>query len=936
MIVTQNNPKETTLRPDYIATNHWQEWVESGVKPSIIAANIYTELDARELDEVLNRNNRRKWKHSDKLVPAWIVRGIDPESGELSLLGVQAKPDNPDIKNGRNQKYLGANDYGSSPLFLKVDDYDYWLKIIRDLGIPIIITEGAKKAACLLSNGYAAISIPGVSTCRKKGRLHKLINKFCGFGRLFYLCFDNDVITKRPVQLALEGLARDLTATGSKVMVISLPEGDAKGVDDYIVANSPEAFKTLISHAQTIEEWKEDNDLSWAAKQEQIKNRKKSKLARAVETIQTAWGDFLRWNDLTQAPELGDEQLEIDDLRVKIALELDMDVTKDDSVTAIRTLAKGRRYHPIKEYLEDVAESYKDVDLSIIDNLSTELFGNDSEICNIYMKRFLIGSVARMMRPGTKMDNAIILHGAEGIKKSTFWNVLFGEDWFSDSIDDSNGKDEKMLIHEYWCLEWSEFATVYKHKDIEALKKFLAQKIDSFRKPFERAISKHKRGCVFVGTTNNPEILQDPAGRNRRFWIVNVNQEIDIAKLEKIRDQLWAAAYYCWKRGDIHYIPERSREANLQDKENEQFKATHPWHEIIESFLTGKHQTYLGELYDYLEIEKGRREARHQRQITECLKILGWEKTGARPFFKGERHWEWKKTKENKCNFDGLVDTKPQKTDSTSNASCPPDCPSVVHHLSMPTNNTAQPSVFDCPPEQGGQEKSKVVDTLESPSAKEHSHHCPPVHQKNKKSKEFKEEIIQPISCPPDCPPEQGGQEECKVVDTLESPSAKEHSHHCPPVHQKNKKSKEFKKEIIQPHPSFGENKQNYFRITGITDKWNVFFEVDRQHIHIKYASSLGAGDVREFIQLTERLTLKQFREKCEGAIWELERETVGDRVFRVKVWSREVTELEPKWIDGCKLVSVPSPPGKLMFIFADPNGRVIPIAGLDEFELME
>ena len=196
------------------------------------------------------------------------------------------------------------------------------------------------------------------------------------------------------------------------------------------------------------------------------------------------------------------------------------------------------------------------------------------------------------------MDNAIILLGAEGIRKSTFWNVLFGEDWFSDSIDDSNGKDEKMLIHEYWCLEWSEFATVYKHKDIEALKKFLAQKIDSFRKPFERAISKHKRGCVFVGTTNNPEILQDPAGRNRRFWIVNVNQEIDIAKLESIRDQLWAAAYYCWKRGDIHYIPERSREAHLQDKENEQFKASHPWQEIIESYLIGKNHTHLGEQND--------------------------------------------------------------------------------------------------------------------------------------------------------------------------------------------------------------------------------------------------------------------------------------------------------------------------------------------------
>lgn len=883
MIITQKTATDINCKPEYINQKHWQEWLDSGINPSIIAANIYTETDARELDEVLNRNNRRKWKHSDKLVPAWIVRGVDPETGELSLLGVQAKPDNPDNKHGKIQKYLGANDYGSAPLFLRCNDYDYWLKIIRDLQIPIIITEGAKKAACLISNGYAAISIPGVSTCRKKGRIHKLIKKFCGFGRLFYLCFDNDVITKRPVQLALEGLARDLTATGSKVMVINLPEGDSKGVDDYIVNNSIQDFEKLIEKSQTIEEWKEDNDLSWSAKQEQIKNRKKSKLARAVETINTAWGDFLRWNDLTQAPELGDEQLEVDELRVKIALELDMDVTKDDSVTAIRTLAKGQRYHPIKEYLQDVAESHKDVDLSIIDNLSTELFGNDSEICNIYMKRFLIGSVARMMRPGTKMDNAIILHGAEGIRKSTFWNVLFGDDWFSDSIDDSNGKDEKMLIHEYWCLEWSEFATVYKHKDIEALKKFLAQKIDSFRKPFERAISKHKRGCVFVGTTNNPEILQDPAGRNRRFWIINVNQEIDIARLESIRDQLWAAAYHCWKRGDIHYIPERSREAHLQDKENEQFKASHPWQEIIESFLMGKDQTYLGELYDCLEIEKGRREARHQRQIAECLKILGWEKTGERPYIKGERRWEWRKTKEKKCNSNGLVDYKPENKDSTSNTSCPLDSPPVVHHQSIPTNNTEQLSVFDSPPESTGQEK-------------------------------------------------------CNVLDSPERPLGKEHSHRSPVVHQKVKKNKGFKKEVVQLHPSFDKNKNRSLKITGMTGSWDVSYKVSQNHIHIEYVSPDNQrGEEAEFVEIWERLTYKHFREKVESAIWELERKIIGDRQFRVKVWSRDIRELEPKWIDGCTLVSVPILPNtRTYFSFATSDSQVITKFGLDEFELME
>ncbi|WP_414622065.1 VapE domain-containing protein [Calothrix sp. CCY 0018] len=911
MIVAQDRTESAICKPEYISTKHWEEWVNSGVKPSIIAANIYTELDARELDKALNRNTHRKWKHSDKLVPAWLVHGVNPLTGEREWLGIQAKPDNPEIKNGKTQKYIGTWDYGAAPLFLKVDDFDYWLKVIQDLGIPIIITEGAKKAACLLSNGYACISIPGVSACRKKGKLHKLINQFCGFGRTFYLCFDNDVITKRPVQLALEGLARDLSATGSKVMVISLPEGDAKGVDDYIVTNSVEAFEKLVTHAQTIEEWKEDNDLSWSAKQEQIKNRKKSKLARAVETIQTAWGGFLRWNELSQLPELGFEQLEADELRIKIALELDMDVSKDDSVTAIRALSKQHRYHPIREYLQDVAESYHDVDLTIIDNLATELFGNDSQICNIYMKRFLIGSVARMMRPGTKMDNAVILHGAEGIKKSTFWSALFGEDWFSDSIDDSNAKDEKMLIHEYWCLEWSEFATVYKHKDIESLKKFLAQRNDSFRKPYERTISKHKRGCVFVGTTNNPEILQDPSGRNRRFWIINVNQEINIAKLEAIRDQLWAAAYYCWKKGDIHYIAEYSDEAKLQDKENEQFKAVHPWQEFIESFLINKIQTYKEEIFEALGIEPGRREARHERTIDQCLKILGWESTKERGYAaNGYRPRLWKKIiAEKNINFEGGVDRNAQDNDIPKKTFDPPFDPP----LDLKNNNNY----------------SKPVVTVDPPNDPPFD---PPKTGVDRKNEGQVTNFDPPFDPPLD--PDRGVD---RWVDRKISGRGKGFGHFDPPPPKKVENKKEEKKELIELHPSFDQNQNNLLKISGITGKWEVSYQRGQTHIHIKYLSpDKKKGRQSEFIQVRERLTYTHFREKVEGAIWELERGLVGDRLFRVEVMSNDMNELKPKLIEGCTLVSVPDVPDRTYFTFASPTGRVITKFGLNEFELME
>ena len=143
----------------------------------------------------------------------------------------------------------------------------------------------------------------------------------------------------------------------------------------------------------------------------------------------------------------------------------------------------------------------------------------------------------------------------------------------------------------------------------------------------------------------------------------------------------------------------------------------------------------------------------------------------------------------------------------------------------------------------------------------------------------------------------------------------------------------------ISVHPSFEENKNNSFKIQGITGKWNVKYELDSQHIHITYISpDAREGSQEEFIELTERLTLKEFREKVESAIWELERGLLCDRNFRVQGRFRVKgsSEMEPRWIEGCKLISVPNPPNSTIFLFSMPNGKNTHIFGLDEFELME
>lgn len=619
-----SNTNKAPEASHHILLHHWDEWIQSGVSSEIINRNVSSILDSRELDRKLNRNNNKRYKHSDSLVPAWAVTGIDPTTGERWLQGIQAKPDNPTEREGKIQKYLGASENGTHPLFLEVEKPDYWQEILQDKSKPIVITEGAKKAGSLLTHGEPTISIPGVSTCRKQGRLHELLSLFAGYGRTFYLCFDNDVLIKKPVQQALMGLARELTATGSKVMVISLPQSDNfKGVDDYLVKHGYDDFLSLKNEALTIEEWSHKVKQQWAATQEFAKSYKNSKLARSIYLIDKAWGEHLAWNELKKCVELNGEELEADSLRVKIAMDLDIDTSKDDAITAIKELAKRRSYHPIREYLKDVAKSHP-VDTSVLDNLATIFFGNSSPICNIYMRKMLISAVARAMCPGRKVDTAVILHGGQGVKKSTFWNSLFGDEWFSDSLNDANEKDELMKIHSFWGLEWAEFETVYKKKDVSTLKKFMAQRCDSFRIPYDRGITKHLRPSILVGTTNDKEILQDPTG-DRRFWVIDVaTTDIDIPKLEEMRDRIWASAYQAWEQGEIWWL--NRAEEKMHDENNKDFRVEDPWYQQIFDFLKGKIQTTLTDIFSFLSIEPSRQDVGTAKRIGSVLRFMGWEK----------------------------------------------------------------------------------------------------------------------------------------------------------------------------------------------------------------------------------------------------------------------------------------------------------------------
>ena len=94
--------------------------------------------------------------------------------------------------------------------------------------------------------------------------------------------------------------------------------------------------------------------------------------------------------------------------------------------------------------------------------------------------------------------------------------------------------------------------------EIEVIKAFLSKTEDMYRVAYDRAVSHFPRKCVFIGTTNTIDFLQDQTG-NRRFLPITVDGEKrkynPFTELtDEIVSQLWAESLALYKQGEPLFL----------------------------------------------------------------------------------------------------------------------------------------------------------------------------------------------------------------------------------------------------------------------------------------------------------------------------------------------------------------------------------------------
>ena len=205
----------------------------------------------------------------------------------------------------------------------------------------------------------------------------------------------------------------------------------------------------------------------------------------------------------------------------------------------------------VRDYLDELQwDGVPRIDRWLIDYCRAA----DTPLVRAFARKVLIAAVRRVREPGCKFDFILILEGKQGVGKSSLLRILAGDENFSDNeILGYQKREQQEAVQGIWIYELCELDGLTK-AEISSVKLFASKQCDMARAAYDRSRSDRKRRCIFVATTNEDTYLRDATG-NRRFWPVKVGK-IDLASVERDRDQLWAEAAVAEAEGEALTIPE--------------------------------------------------------------------------------------------------------------------------------------------------------------------------------------------------------------------------------------------------------------------------------------------------------------------------------------------------------------------------------------------
>lgn len=375
--------------------------------------------------------------------------------------------------------------------------------------------------------------------------------------------------------------------------------------------------------------------ISWATVLDCTERGPRPTMANVVKVLQTdptLGADHLYYDPFTDRVTIANSPIrswiDEDDYQLTVYLQqtIGMAQISDQVVSkAVRLAASQRPRHSVCEWFETLRwDGESRLETAFEDYWGVDDFrSHPQEYVRAISKNFILGMVARIERPGCKLDTMPVFEGAQGVLKSSALELLASPRWFATARDTVGTKDFLLTMRGKLIIEIAEL-DAFSKAEITAIKNTMSTPIDTYRPPYGRVARDYPRQCVFAGTTNKDDWATDPTG-GRRFWPIKCGH-IDLPALKAARDQLFSEAVVRIRAGETWWETPDSTAHVQRDRHAEDV-----WTDTVLLWLTGRGdatsaEVLLGAL-KFRESDIGRRE---QNRIGDILRHLGWKRQTVR------------------------------------------------------------------------------------------------------------------------------------------------------------------------------------------------------------------------------------------------------------------------------------------------------------------
>lgn len=355
-------------------------------------------------------------------------------------------------------------------------------------------------------------------------------------------------------------------------------------------------------------------------------------LAGHPDLLGRIWFDEFRGRIMSDLWGEADEWCDHYDTRLTIWMQREMRLPKLTPFTVqrgVEEIAHTLSRNEPKEWLS----SLKWDQTERLPTLMSDAFGAPQDDYTAAVGRcWLVSMAARVLTPGCKVDTMPVFEGPQGARKSTALRTL-GGDYFAEAHEDILSKDFLQALRGKMLIEVSELHA-FRRAEVDKIKGVVSCAVDRYRESYGRRSADHPRHCVFAGTTNRDNWVQDDTGA-RRFWPIACG-DINIPYLERNRDQLFAEAVHRFQHGESWWdVP-----VDMAKEQQDMRRDEDVWAEVVLTYASTRDEVIISEIMEtVLDIKRSDQGKADQMRIGSILRLAGWKNKQKRTASRNRQVW---------------------------------------------------------------------------------------------------------------------------------------------------------------------------------------------------------------------------------------------------------------------------------------------------------